>query len=141
MVGVVVAVVIGTRILHVPSEADYRNAYSDIATALIANGSADWTQPASYPSPLSSSDQERYEQVRVIFLDDTCADLAKGEEAMELSIDLAVAYAKDNGISVSYTLAGQKAMIEASAKYICPRYSGEADKAIGHVLLLEVLES
>jgi len=141
VVGIVVALVLGSRVLHTPSEADYRNGFSDIATALIANGSADWTQPAPYPTPLSASDQARFEQVKTVFLDGSCEDLAEGEDAMESKIDLAVAFAKDNGISVPYTLAGQEAMIEAAAKYICPRYSGEADKAVGYVLLLRVVGS
>lgn len=141
VIAIVVSVVLGSRVLYSPSEADYRNAFSDIATALIANGSADWTQPAAYPEPLSASDETRYEQVKSVFLDGTCDDLSEGEDAMESKIDLAIAYAKDNGISVPYTLAAQEAMITASAKYICPRYAGEADKAVGYVLLQRVIGS
>lgn len=138
VVGVVVAVALGARGPHVPTEADYRHAFEDIATVVNANG-GNWETPATYPSPLSSWSEEKFDDVKTVVVDPQCIALGKGEDSMELGIDLAVAYAKDNGGSVDFTLVTRQAVIEVAAKYVCPEYADVAKTASGYINMLLVL--
>ena len=72
-------------------------------------------------------------------LDEECNRLGEGEGATKLFIDLAVAYAEDNGTSVDYALVTRQAGIVAAAKYICPQYADEAKTGSEYINLLRVM--
>lgn len=132
--------VIGSR-PHIASEEDYRNAFSDIATALAEAGNPNWASPTDYPEPLATDDEALFEDLKSDVLDPTCEDLAEGEDALKRNLDLAVALAKDNNQSLPYVFDSNRAVFEAAARYICPQHAATAAYAQGYINVLSVLHS
>ena len=138
VIGLVIIVANGVRGPHVPTEADYRHAFEDIATVVNANG-GNWETPAAYPSPLSSWSEEKLSDVKTVLVDPACTDLSEGVDSMERKLDLALAFAKDSGDSVEFALVTNQAVIEAAVKYVCPQHADVARSASGYINALLVL--
>jgi hypothetical protein len=136
--GLIVTAVFLPRAPHVPTEADYRQAFEDVAAVVIANGGV-WESPAPYPSALSGDSEEFFGEFKRILIDPECEKLSEGEEAAKFQVDLGVAVAKDKGFSLDFTLTTSKAVLEAAAKYICPQYSAVAGEVSDYIDVLTFL--